>query len=70
MSFENPTTQIEESAILFEEPNIEYVPVEYSSLLAKNTSDCTEDAYQTGYQMCGCTNSPSDTEAQCSDGYV
>ena len=70
MSFENPTTQIEESAILFEEPNIEYVPVEYSSLLAENMSDCTEDAYQTAYQMCGCANSVSATEAKCPDDYV
>lgn len=70
MSFEDPTTQIEESAILFEEPNIEYVPVEYSSLLAENMSDCTESAYQTAYQMCGCTNSTSYAEAQCPDGYV
>ena len=70
MSFEDPNAQIEDSAILFEEPNIEYVPVEYASLLAENMSGCTEDAYQTAYQMCGCTNSTSYAEAKCPDDWV
>lgn len=57
-----------EKDMILEKPEIEFVAIKNPVITV--TSDCTDDAYQTGYQMCGCTNSSSAEEAQCSDGWV
>jgi len=52
----------------FDEPRVEFVAIDNN--MVTNTSACLDEAYQTAYQMCGCTNSTSYEEAVCPDDWV
>ncbi len=56
----------------FEKPRVEFVAIDDDMATngAGQSSSCLDEAYQTAYQMCGCTNSTSYEEAVCPDSWV